>query len=60
MVSPPKFESTNASDGGFWEIVVADQASFNADGGLTTDESAELELRVDAYTHPRVATMEPC
>ena len=50
VVAAPKLQSTSENESGYWEIAVADQASFGADGGLTTSEPADLDVRVDAYT----------
>jgi hypothetical protein len=50
VVSMPRFQSTSAGDGSCWEVVVADQARFDADGGLTSVEPPDLDVCVDAYT----------
>jgi hypothetical protein len=49
VVTAPSLQSKGeADDGTFWELIVADQARFEADGTLTTSEPPDLQLRVDA------------
>jgi hypothetical protein len=50
VVSTPRLESTSEGDHSYWEIVIDDQSRFDADGGLTNGEPAELDVRVDAFT----------
>ncbi|MBN2195166.1 MAG: hypothetical protein JW751_20275 [Polyangiaceae bacterium] len=50
VMSAPRFESTSAGDDSWWGIVVADQARFDAHGGLTGGEPPDLDLRVDGLT----------
>jgi hypothetical protein len=50
VLSRPELVNTsNGADQAYFEIIVADRASFGPDGGLASDEPPELHLRVNAY-----------
>ncbi|HEY3500914.1 MAG TPA: hypothetical protein VGK73_39750 [Polyangiaceae bacterium] len=50
VLAAPKVESTAEGARDFWEIVVAEEAKFEADGGLVNGEPPDLHLRIDPRT----------